>query len=972
MIASGPSRLPLEALRQASRRAIGSVSSAAAAAAAASGSTATPPLLGGGSSTPGPGLPPISSTSPAAPAPIPPALEPGSAQPQRPISLSALRRALPGSQEQDGSSISRASDKEKEKEKKGKKEKRKEKERQHKWRGTGQIGELMHLPALLSPVRVPRNPIVLCHGLYGFDVRGPFLGLEIHYWAAVMDILQKRLGAKVIIRGVPGTGSIQARAEALHKFLCSPEAGVQGQDLNLVGHSMGGLDARHLISNIRPTREQYRPVSLTTICTPHHGSPFMDWCNANIGIGNDAIEDALREVKEERRGGLSAARKSDASQAPSAAAAEYRPPPYSLKSPIFVRQKKNGNGNGNGAEAKLSQQQQDVQADESVRRVASSSEEGAETSAKIVQRAKGKHDSAVAARNETVQTGASKAQDTPEKKEERTAKESESKASAIFDSISSAFSTLTGQFSDYMLSVLDTPAYAMLSTKYMNQVFNPTTPDDPNVKYYSVAARTRSIPLWHPLWLPKLILDAAAESRTSGGEADGSGDALGGRMQGNDGLVSVQSAQWGEFLGIVDGCDHWDLRGGGGPRLAGGKAGAEGKAAATAAEAGAAVSPAEAASASLEKAKEAIAQDKSWIDVNQLLGLWRSFKPSGKKDGEGVGAGSRSATDGISTAHSMSTLSASQQRHQHQQQQQQAQASPEKSESEKMNESGQHSSRPSISLEALRPSTSDHSSPALPSSKRPVVEERVGGAKAMPVAASASEVHDPDSQNADNVSDIVQTFIHAYSHLSDPKHEESDYDWSAAPSFTPTSDQESIITEIAQWISERLPQRDEGRRAEAEKEAAAQDQELEASERKLEQALSAFEASKGEGEATSSAALSTGSSATAAAASVANAAVASTLVQHGGAQQLGGGAPASLQQQMQTRAPSDRPQYRIRHKDEEEDEDEDEHEADRGKAAAPATAAAAAGSRPTRLIKDVEELELFWLAICHHLHARGF
>jgi triacylglycerol lipase len=32
-------------------------------------------------------------------------------------------------------------------------------------------------------------------------------------------------------------------------------------------------------------------------------------------------------------------------------------------------------------------------------------------------------------------------------------------------------------------------------------------------------------------------------------------------MWGNDGLVSVRSAQYGEWLGVVDGCDHWDTRG---------------------------------------------------------------------------------------------------------------------------------------------------------------------------------------------------------------------------------------------------------------------------------------------------------------------------------------------------------------------------------------------------------------------------
>ena len=30
---------------------------------------------------------------------------------------------------------------------------------------------------------------------------------------------------------------------------------------------------------------------------------------------------------------------------------------------------------------------------------------------------------------------------------------------------------------------------------------------------------------------------------------------------GNDGLVTIQSARWGEFLGVLEGCDHWELRG---------------------------------------------------------------------------------------------------------------------------------------------------------------------------------------------------------------------------------------------------------------------------------------------------------------------------------------------------------------------------------------------------------------------------
>ena len=46
---------------------------------------------------------------------------------------------------------------------------------------------------------------------------------------------------------------------------------------------MGGLDCRHLISHIKPT--DYTPLSLTTIATPHRGSPFMDWCRVRAVVG---------------------------------------------------------------------------------------------------------------------------------------------------------------------------------------------------------------------------------------------------------------------------------------------------------------------------------------------------------------------------------------------------------------------------------------------------------------------------------------------------------------------------------------------------------------------------------------------------------------------------------------------------------------------------------------------------------------
>jgi triacylglycerol lipase len=97
--------------------------------------------------------------------------------------------------------------------------------------------------------------------------------------------------------------------------------------------------------------------------------------------------------------------------------------------------------------------------------------------------------------------------------------------------------------------MFDSPAYANLTMRYLMKIFNPRTLDDPQVHYFSVAGRTGSVNIWHPLWLPKVILDGA----NSG--------------EGNDGLVSMESARWGKFLGTLEGADHWALRGASGIEL---------------------------------------------------------------------------------------------------------------------------------------------------------------------------------------------------------------------------------------------------------------------------------------------------------------------------------------------------------------------------------------------------------------------
>ena len=48
----------------------------------------------------------------------------------------------------------------------------------------------------------------------------------------------------------------------------------------LMGHSMGGLDARYAVSKLGMDRHV---AAVVTISTPHRGSPFADWVLENLG-----------------------------------------------------------------------------------------------------------------------------------------------------------------------------------------------------------------------------------------------------------------------------------------------------------------------------------------------------------------------------------------------------------------------------------------------------------------------------------------------------------------------------------------------------------------------------------------------------------------------------------------------------------------------------------------------------------------
>lgn len=79
--------------------------------------------------------------------------------------------------------------------------------------------------------QAPRNPIILAHGLLGFDELRVAPNLPgIQYWRGITTALAAK-GVEVITAAVPAAGSIEARAEKLAETI---EARAGGKRVNIV------------------------------------------------------------------------------------------------------------------------------------------------------------------------------------------------------------------------------------------------------------------------------------------------------------------------------------------------------------------------------------------------------------------------------------------------------------------------------------------------------------------------------------------------------------------------------------------------------------------------------------------------------------------------------------------------------------------------------------------------------------------
>ncbi|MBY0526415.1 MAG: hypothetical protein K2R98_23680 [Gemmataceae bacterium] len=127
------------------------------------------------------------------------------------------------------------------------------------------------------PIRaghVTRHPLVFCHGMLACSMLRMQLSRDFNYFSGMGRLLEER-GFRVLFPRVTPTGGVVERARQLRDQIRS----WTDEPVNIVAHSMGGLDARYLISRLDMAD---RVRSLTTVATPHLGSYMADWFLANF------------------------------------------------------------------------------------------------------------------------------------------------------------------------------------------------------------------------------------------------------------------------------------------------------------------------------------------------------------------------------------------------------------------------------------------------------------------------------------------------------------------------------------------------------------------------------------------------------------------------------------------------------------------------------------------------------------------
>ena len=141
----------------------------------------------------------------------------------------------------------------------------------------------------MSDLPAIRRPIVLACGIARFDAMRESIAKVLkptgisfadsrHYFKGIKSHLEAD-GHQVFHTKVSFAAGVETRAQQLADQINAILAESGAAQVDLIAHSMGGLDARHMIVGVDGMSNKIH--SLTTIGTPHKGSTMADYMLEN-------------------------------------------------------------------------------------------------------------------------------------------------------------------------------------------------------------------------------------------------------------------------------------------------------------------------------------------------------------------------------------------------------------------------------------------------------------------------------------------------------------------------------------------------------------------------------------------------------------------------------------------------------------------------------------------------------------------
>lgn len=108
-----------------------------------------------------------------------------------------------------------------------------------------------------------KYPFILVHGIVIKDFK------YLKAFGRIEKILRKE-GYRVFTAKTDGFGTIENNAEQLKRYIEGVLARENAEKVNIIAHSKGGLDSKYMIKFLDMENSV---ASVTTLCTPHRGSP---------------------------------------------------------------------------------------------------------------------------------------------------------------------------------------------------------------------------------------------------------------------------------------------------------------------------------------------------------------------------------------------------------------------------------------------------------------------------------------------------------------------------------------------------------------------------------------------------------------------------------------------------------------------------------------------------------------------------